>query len=170
MIVYSDNSTNLFLPQHVGDAGFDVSAFNEPNIVGQSIVSENGETWYKSIDFIEYDTNVRLAPDSGYHVLAMSRSSISKMNLSLCNGVGLIDNKYRGTIKFRFNYIAQPEDFRVFDGSFFIKINHDKIYEKGERIGQIVFCRTIIPHILIQNPIEESATSRGENGFGSTNA
>lgn len=149
-------------PAQVGDAGYDIIAASEPNIVGKIAY---GPYWEK-IDYIEYDTGLQIAPEKGYHTLVVPRSSISKTNLFLRNSVGLIDNGYRGTIKLRFGYIFQPYDM-VIDGSqLTCEVNPNTIYKKGDRIGQLVFAKTIEPRELIIGLLDE--TQRGKKGFGST--
>lgn len=149
-------------PAQVGDAGYDIIAASEPKIVGKIAY---GPYWQK-IDYIEYDTGLQIAPEKGYHTLVVPRSSISKTNLFLRNSVGLIDNGYRGTIKLRFGYIFQPSDM-VIDGSQLIcEVNPNTIYKKGDRIGQLVFAKTIEPRELIIGLLDE--TQRGKKGFGST--
>jgi dUTP pyrophosphatase len=149
-------------PAKIGDAGFDVIAKSDPIIVGSTAY---GPYWSR-IDYIEYDTGLEIAPEEGYHTLAIPRSSISKTNLFLRNSVGLIDNGYRGTIKFRFGYITHPSDIIMESGTFIFEIPEEKIYKKGDRIGQLVFSKTIAPEKLTVGVLNK--TERGSGGFGST--
>lgn len=159
----SINSFDYFnMPAKIGDAGFDVIAKSDPVIVGTVAF---GPYWSK-IDYIEYDTGLQIAPEEGYHTLAIPRSSISKTNLFLRNSVGLIDNGYRGTIKFRFGYISHPGEITVEAGNLIFEVSDDKIYKKGDRIGQLIFAKTIEPKELVVGMLDE--TERGEGGFGST--
>lgn len=151
-------------PSSNGDAGYDIIAASEPFIQGISIDQTDN---YLSIDYIEYDTNLIIEPEIGYHTYVFPRSSISKYNLTLANSVGLIDNGYRGTVKLRFKYNAQPIDHMLYENSkFCININKNKIYKKGDRIGQLVFAQTITPSIEVVSSFE--STDRNEGGFGST--
>lgn len=154
----------IVAPQHIGDAGFDVIAASDPVIVGKQQLGY----YFSSVDYIEYDTNIIIEPEKNYHTLVLPRSSISKTNLLLANSVGLIDNGYRGTIKLRFKYIAQPQDFVVNPSGVLIEVNSDRIYKKGDRIGQLVFSKTVCPELVFVNDF--SKTSRSEGGFGSTGA
>jgi len=149
-------------PANIGDAGFDVIAKSDPVIVGESAY---GPYWSR-IDYIEYDTGLEIAPEEGYHTLAIARSSISKTNLFLRNSVGLIDNGYRGTIKLRFGYIFHPSDIIVEGKNLIFEVSEQKIYKKGDRIGQLIFSKTIEPKELIVGLLNK--TARGEGGFGST--
>jgi len=150
------------MPAKIGDAGFDVIAESDPVIVGTVAF---GPYWSK-IDYIEYDTGLQIAPEEGYHTLAIPRSSISKTNLFLRNSVGLIDNGYRGTVKLRFGYIAHPGEITVVGGNLVFEVGDDKIYKKGDRIGQLIFAKTIEPKELVIGMLDE--TERGQGGFGST--
>jgi len=159
----SINSTDYInLPAKVGDAGFDVTAQNEPKIVGANAY---GPYWSR-IDYIEYDTGLQISPEEFYHTLVLPRSSISKTNLFLRNSIGLIDNGYRGTIKLRFGYIFQPIDMIMHGGNLICEVDYRKIYKKGDKIGQLVFSNTIIPKTLTVESLNE--TERGQGNFGST--
>ena len=152
----------ISLPANTGDAGWDVIAQSEPKIVGQIAY---GPYWEK-IDYIEYDTGLEIAPEEGYHTLVMPRSSISKTNLFLRNSVGLIDNGYRGTIKLRFGYIFQPHDMIVDGGKLLCEVDMGQIYKKYDKIGQLVFTKTIEPTEFEVGALNQ--TQRGTGGFGST--
>ena len=70
-------------------AGYDIVATSEPKIVG--IEGKYKNSW-KSTDFIEYETNLYIAPSVlDIHTFIFPRSSISKYNLVLANSIGLID-------------------------------------------------------------------------------
>ncbi len=103
----------LITPQNKGDAGYDIKAVSEPKIEGELWT----EDLYKRIDYIEYETNISIEPEVddlgeyNFFSLLFPRSSISKYNLSLCNSVGVIDSGYRDSIKVRFNYMSQPENY-----------------------------------------------------------
>ena len=153
-------------------SGYDVVALEEPKIVGTKY--NDGEYW-KSIDYIEYKTGLFTAPQSDqyghmYHTFVFPRSSVRKYNLTLANSIGLIDNDYRGEIILCFKYIFQPEDMFVTENekhnTLVGMVNMDKIYKKGDKIGQLVSG--------VSNPMEWvvvadlSTTIRGTGGFGST--
>lgn len=155
---------NFRCPINNGDAGYDIIASSDPFIQGIAIEPDQ----YIAIDYIEYDTNLVIAPENGYHTYIFPRSSISKYNLTLANSIGLVDNGYRGTVKLRFKYNAQPIDYKMHDNNkFSININKNKIYKSGDRIGQLVFAKTEIPTAIeVVNSFEQ--TDRSEGGFGST--
>jgi len=159
-------------------AGYDIVAIDDPVIVGESITKE-GDFFplYHHIDYIEYHTALYISPlDASpefthhnretYHTLLHPRSSIRKYNLVLANSIGLIDNDYRGELILCFKYIWQPEDFVMESGSFLGKINREKIYKKGDKIGQLVAEKTNPTEFVLVNELD--ATARGRGGFGSS--
>jgi dUTP pyrophosphatase len=118
-----------------GDAGFDLTAI------------ECNET----DKYVEYNTGICVEIPDGYMGMLACRSSVSKKDLLLCNGVGIIDSGYRGELKFRFKKTKGSES---------------DIYTIGERVGQLVIFP--IPFIV---PIESQTlddSERGEGGFGSS--
>ena len=165
---YGDKG-QIIPPQNEGDVGSDLLAYSHPRIVGDCYVNN----LFSSIRFIEYDTNVALQPDKDeygdYEIFSLlyPRSSISDYNLSLCNSVGIIDSGYRNTIKVRFNYLPQPENYVLFkDKHFLISVDSSKIYAKGDKIAQLVFAKHIHPKINYIKNLSDS--QRGNDGFGST--
>mgnify|MGYP005840435951 CR=1 FL=1 len=125
---------------HDTDTGYDITSCCDP-ILGDS--------------YIEYRTGIALDIPEGYHVKIYPRSSISKKNLALCNSVGVIDQGYKGEIILRFKYTEN------FDGE---EMRH--IYEKNDRIGQLVIDKTYNANFVITEEIGDS--SRSDGGFGST--
>ncbi len=160
----------LISPSNIGDAGYDLVAASAPKIVGEVY---HGKL-FKKINYIEYDTNIRLAPETDefndYELFSyvFPRSSISKYNLSLCNSVGVIDSGFRDTIKLRFKYIAQAENFYIINDAenILIGIDESMIYSKGDKIGQLIFSKHIRPRVFLKDSLNES--DRGLGGFGST--
>lgn len=167
MKIYVKKIESLTLPKRASDlaAGYDVVATSDPKIVGE----QDGSVW-KRVDYIEYETNLYIAPEAmTFHTLIHPRSSVSKYNLVLANSIGLVDNDYRGMVICRFKYIWQPEDFTsnthgiMFNGG---KVNESKIYKKGDTIAQLVFEPTVQAEWVLVDDLNQ--TKRGEGGFGST--
>lgn len=154
-------------------------------------IDEVDRFYFNSIDYIQYDTEIQVEPSSinivskpmglgskeststfvednngPYFTLLFPRSSLSKYNLQLANSVGVIDRSYRGNIILRFNYVWQPSDLTFMKGSIVGKINKDKIYENGNKVGQLVVFKEIYPQFIINENLTD--TERGKNGFGST--
>lgn len=176
--LYDDKGKKIpiTLPKKGSDiaAGYDIVATSDPKIVG-----EKHEINYKRVDYIEYETNLYIAPEATtFHTLIHPRSSISKYNLVLANSIGLVDNDYRGMVICRFKYIWQLEDFQFsYDRSklgedlldflqIYGKINSEKIYKKGDAIAQLVFEPTVQAHFELVDDLNQ--TKRGNGGFGST--
>lgn len=179
---------NLVLPSREeghNSSGYDVVALDNPEIVGLAIKDESdNNTAWKRIDYIQYKTGLFIAPQTDpyghdYHTLIFPRSSVSKYNLVLANCIGLVDVDYRGELLLRFKYIWQPEDYVMefmkvpteesFDtvptGHFVGKVNFDKIYKKGDKIGQLVAeVKNDIDWVVVA---DLSKTIRGAGGFGS---
>ena len=173
MKIYVKKIEGVTLPQRGSElaAGYDIVATSDPKIVGEEL---EPLAW-KRIDYIEYETNLFIAPSAkSFHTLIHPRSSVSKYNLVLANSIGLIDNDYRGMVICRFKYQWQPEDFILktyTDKEARITItcgvlNKDKIYKKGDKIAQLVFEPTVQVDFELVDNLEE--TNRGSGGFGST--
>ena len=163
-------------------AGYDIIASEDPIVIGEigrELTLEDGTKipLYKNIQYLEYHTQLFVAPQStNKHILVFPRSSSRKYNLAVANSIGLIDNDYRGEILVSFRYIFQPEDFVIeFDpmegGGFKPKsllggINWSKVYRKGDKIGQLVSEDTDECNYVFVP--ELTKTDRGEGGHGST--
>lgn len=99
-----------------------------------------------------YDTGLAFEIPENHVGLVFPRSSVTtKTTLMLGNGVGVIDSDYRGTIKFQYRQINQ---------------SHRKVYEIGDRIGQLMILPAPIMNFIEVD--ELSNTERGEDSFGST--
>lgn len=164
-------------PAKSGDAGYDIYASQEPRVVGSIYQG----LYYTAISHIEYDTEVNVEPDVNsdgkfkFFLLLYPRSSIIKTNLVLANSVGVIDSGYRGNIKLCFKYIAQPQDMKIVEGKtvagkkasgIVTSIDPQRIYHKGDKIGQLVPCLHNDMNLEIVDQL--SSSNRGAGGFGST--
>jgi len=165
-----DDECRLSRPANEGDAGYDVIAVSEPEIVG---VQYEGYNLYERVDYIEYDLGVKIdgfqpisSPHPDIFTLVFPRSSISKQNLVLANSVGVIDSGFRATLKARFKYIFQPQDLVLMDGKVRGLVNLDKIYHKGDKVCQLLFKEHLHPTIEFVSKLDDS--ERNEGGFGST--
>lgn len=171
-----ENKGILHTPPNNGDAGYDIVAVNEPRVAGSIYQG----LYYTSIHYIEYDTELQIAPEKindsyEFYMLLYPRSSIIKTNLVLANSVGVIDSGYRGNLKVCFKYIAQPEDMRVIEGKHIsgkkasgvvTAINPQRVYHEGDKIAQLIPCNH--KDLMINYTSELNNSSRGEGGFGST--
>lgn len=119
------------------DAGYDLFAIDDG-------------TLNEPQGYIEYRTGIAIELPRGFHAEIFPRSSISKTTLILANGVGLIDEGYRGEILLRFRYISVVP----------------RAYKAGDRIGQLVIRKTEhMPMVWVE---ELGSSDRGTGGFGST--
>lgn len=162
--VYIKNNLTLAQKADSYDVGIDLRA------VFIDIVGKKYNNYYSSIDYIEYDTQIFLDSlqrnsEEQIYTLVYPRSSVSKTNLVLSNSVGVIDPNYRGSIKLRFKYFMQPEDLVVVGEKLFINVNSSKVYNVGDKIGQLVFAKTIPVSF---NYVSELSHSDRSGGFGST--
>lgn len=172
-VYYKNNGVTLPKKSNLSDAGYDVYASTSPNVVGEKL----GGEYYKRIDYIEYGTDLFVKPTiineldnkvaCELPLLDLRpRSSISKYNLLLCNAPATVDESYRGEIKVRFKYIFQPEDLTMINGGIVGLINWGKVYNKGDRIVQL------LPNSVLSidwQPVDKlDETERGSGGFGST--
>lgn len=106
--------------------------------------------WRDEDGNICYGTDIAMEIPQGYVGLVFPRSSNAKKDLLLTNSVGVIDSGYRGQITFKFKSC----------------FGTDKIYNLGDRIGQII----ILPYPSIEfvEVDELSETERGTCGYGSS--
>ena len=149
-----------------GDAGMDLTAVDYHFDLDGNVV---------------YHTGLAFEIPKGYVGLVFPRSSISKMDLTLTNSVGVIDSGYRGEVLAKFkpslNFIPNENtDYLAsdkFDNHEGISIPYDEripieptIYKCGERIAQLI----IIPYPQIEfEEVEElTETERGTGGYGSS--
>jgi len=119
------------------DVGFDLTAINQ--------------YFEKYKGYIEYGTGLSIEIPEGYVGLIFPRSSISDLNMSLTNSVGVIDSGYRGEIKLRFKKATLGKG----------------MYEVGDKIGQLVIMP--YPKIEFDEVKELNESDRGDKGFGSSN-
>lgn len=101
------------------------------------------------------DTGVSVKIPIGYVGLVFSRSSMGKVQVTLANSVGVIDESYRGNIKVMVQNNAIDTYYTI---------------SKGDRICQLVLVPIAIPEIMVYDGSTETwlDTNRGEAGFGSS--
>ena len=135
-IKFKKLNPNAVMPKQgtAGAAGFDLTA----------VSLKVTETTLK------YDTGIAVEIPPGYVGLVFPRSSVCKTGLSLANGVGVIDQDFRGSISLVF-----------YKGAELIEA-----YSYGDRIGQLLIVP--IPAVEFMEVDELSETERGAGGYGST--
>jgi dUTPase len=153
------------------DAGYDVIATSDPKIVGEPVGSQSYPGYWWKIQYIEYSVGIKIAPmqERGpFHTLVFPRGSVAKKNLILANSIGLVDAGYRDEMFVWFKYIFQPQDFEFTDnGNIAGRVDQRSIYQKGDKIAQLVFSETIHPK-FIEADLSNDETERGLGKLGST--
>lgn len=133
------------IPQYSleGDAGLDLTATFRS---------------YDEFGNVVYHTGIAIEIPKGYVGLLFPRSSISKKQQFLTNGVGVIDSNYRGEIMLKLKPTVQYHSK--------VESLFNEMYEVGEKIGQLI----ILPYPSVNFILSDnlSDTVRGSNGFGST--
>jgi dUTPase len=175
------------------DAAYDIVATTPPQIVGEFIERPLDKLkLYRRVAFIEYGTNLFIAPDEydevvwgrilnsagaidwtdvpvKHHTQLWPRSSISKQNLVLANSIGLVDSGYRNQILCRFKYIFQPEDMVVVQEDMlrvYGIVRNEYVYQQGDKIIQIKACPNV--PITFEKVKELPESKRGLGGFGAS--
>lgn len=125
---------------HPSDAGFDLVAATDIE------TDEDGNAVYY--------TGLAFEIPEGHVGLIFPRSSITKKDQMIANGVGVVDSNYRGEVSVKCKMIPP--------------VSHEKyhVYRKGERVAQMIIVP--YPEIEFQEADELSETDRGANGYGST--
>ena len=96
------------------------------------------------------DTGVSIAIPQGAAGLVYLRSSLALQGIVLCNGVGVIDPDYRGTIKMLLMNTCATTI----------------VFNKGDRLAQLVITPVITPQFTVMTELDN--TNRADGGFGST--
>lgn len=175
------------------DAAYDIVATTPPQIVGEFIERPLDQMkLYRRVAFIEYGTNLYIAPEEydevvwgkisvgggavdwtnlpvKHHTQLWPRSSISKQNLILANGIGLVDSGYRNQLLLRFKYFFQPEDYVVVQEEMlrvYGIVKNEYVYQQGEKIVQIKACPNV--PITFETVPTLPKSTRDMGGFGSS--
>lgn len=127
------------LPQRAypGDAGLDLVATKERIDVQDR--------------YVEYGTSLAVELPPNHVGLIFPRSSNSKKDVLLANGVGVLDENFRGEILVRFKNLLS---------------GGARKYNVGDKVAQLVVVE--LPTFEIVESSELSDTSRGSGGFGSS--
>lgn len=109
--------------------------------------------YYSDRGFYEYGTGIAVEIPKGYVGLLFPRSSVSKMDLSLANSVGVVDSGYRGEIKLRFKDTVTKKSLK-------------NIYKVGDRVAQLVIIP--YPEVELEEVDQLDDSERSSGGFGSS--
>lgn len=128
-------------------------------------------------DYVEYGTGLAFKIPEDTVMLIFPRSSNSKKDLLLANSVGVLDANYVGELKLRYKRayrinrlgtnITLDKSAFEFNISPHDMLIGDKIYDVGDRVGQIMVIPR--PKLKMIEVDELPVTDRGTGGFGSTN-
>ncbi len=119
-----------------GASGIDICAAKEASVMPGEI--------------FKMPTGFRIQPPDGFEVQVRARSGWASKGLGVANGVGSIDQDYRGEVfVLLVNFTKSPIDVR-----------------QGDRIAQLVLAPVTRTPIAEVDALDE--TNRGERGFGST--
>lgn len=120
-----------------GDVGLDILAVKIHKKIGDKTIM--------------YDTGICVQPEHGYYTELIPRSSISKTGYILTNSVGIVDPKYRGTLKIVLTRVddSLPELTLPF------------------KVAQLIVRKAEYAELEQVHSLDE--TIRGDKGFGSTN-
>lgn len=105
------------------------------------------------VDMVTIDPGFALELPEDYAIKAYANSRFAKAGWRLANGIGVIDNDYRGHIKFI--YVPGPN----------AKPFHE-VFSIGGVCGQIEPCQRF--QMQLNRVSTLTPTQRGEGGFGST--
>jgi len=149
---------------HEGDSGLDL-------FIHENETFDNGQTRLVNLgikcEMIDRERSINTTNTTKYASYYMyARSSISKSNFMLHNGVGIIDSGYRGNLMAALRFVPFEMKQRLRH-----IIHHEDYYKvlKGQRLVQI--CAPNLDTFDVEFLTEDeelSKTSRGEGGFGST--
>ena len=112
----------------------------------------------RGIRWVKCDSGIIQEPSSDLWVLACANSRLTKTDLVLQNGIGVIDPDYRGTI--RFIYHTTVPSYSL-----------DWLEYLVKSCGQLV----LVPRVAnaniqqVEAASDLTSTERGSGGFGSTN-
>lgn len=127
----------MFVPQAKTDgaAGLDL-------VLANDVVLREGEVQ-------KVGTGVHVEIPVGHVGLVFLRSSIS--DVTMTNGVGVIDSDYRGEIILKLRGVSRYSR-----------------YTAGDRVAQLVVMKYLPVNVIVSDKL--SSTERGDGGFGSTGA
>ena len=100
------------------------------------------------LNYVEYGTGLAFQIPKGHVGLLFQRSSVSNMDMSLSNAVGVLDSDFTGEVTFRYRQSGP------------------NIYKVGDRIGQLVVVPLSNMEMIEVDELDK--TQRGEGGYGST--
>jgi dUTP pyrophosphatase len=133
-LLSKEDFKNLYLPKKANDSDVAYDCFAREI----KITSE----------FVEYFLGFKIQVPEKYGAFLAARSSCSKHNLTLANGIGIIDPYYKDEVRARFYYNEKS-----------------KFYNIGDRVAQIFILPIPEINFIFKSELNDNCF-RG--GFGST--
>lgn len=137
---------------HPTDIGYDLTAISIKKIFDNGVVL--------------YGTGLSVQPDDGYYTEIIPRSSASKTDMILANGIGIIDPSYTGELFIAVRHLTiKTSDIETKES---IDIDNSKRLLLVEPFNkfQLIMRKAYNYDIKIVNELNN--TDRGSGGFGST--
>jgi dUTP pyrophosphatase len=122
------------------------------------VVAREVEVVYKDdnhaseILYVQYKLGIKTQLPLGWEGIIRPRSSISKMDLIMCNSPATIDSDYRGEWMVRFKVVTNQRNINI--------------YKVGDRVAQITFAPVYVISFDYTSDLNDSV--RNDGGFGST--
>jgi len=132
-------------------------------------------------EVVAVGTGLMFEPPEGYGMVIYPRSGISfKTPLRFANGVGVIDNDYRGEVKVLLEN-AKPKDYKLRVVPAYITVDGEErmndykygqlpegtiVIKRGDRIAQGMLIKVEQVQLTLAKKLSD--TERGEGGLGST--
>ena len=151
---------------HDTDTGYDLTFTGMDKIVG---------------DVIFFKTGLSLEPPKDHYFEIVPRSSISKLPLAMGNGIGIIDESYRGEILVAVRILhpelgGEPNRLNFPNGivSMFgfkpqtMGAVGDLILRNSPKLFQAILRKRLDCDFIMEEELQE--TARGDGGFGSTDS
>ena len=115
--------------------------------------NESLKNFQSNVDMVTIDPGFSLELPEDYAIKAYANSRFAKAGWRLANGIGVIDNDYRGHIKFIYVPDKNAKPFK-------------EVFSIGGVCGQIEPCQRF--HMQLACTDTLTPTQRGDGGFGST--
>lgn len=158
-LVSQYENEGLSLPKRAtkGSAGYDIAAAKDITIPSLwKVLSGNGEVLRENKEYLTsvlVPTGIKAyMPEEEYLMLVNRSSNPLKNNLSLPNGIGIIDSDYYNNEKNEGEIFVQLINYGI----------EDYTINKGDRIAQGIFT----PYKVADDEVQEFQTRLG--GFGSS--
>lgn len=144
VLMFEKLHPDVTLPSYANptDSGLDICYYSHTD--------RDRRIWLFSDQTIDFTTGLRVAIPSGFEIQVRGRSSLGMKGVGVTQGIGTIDEGYRGEIKI----------ILTNNGGEAVNIKH------GDKIAQLVLAPVTRAEV-IECEVSKT-TTRGEKGFGSS--